>query len=262
MSESETDLIPISSALARGWAFIAVCALTGSLAGFAFSVLSPAKYIAEATLGVTINYGVTQPLELVVEDRALNRVSALLGSDETLNEILERLSDEVKQSRELSEVSDLREIMRLEQRLAEWGLTAMDRDSAVAADIAQLWAVVSIEALDEAVNHSWRAIGLIQGPFDVQCDTLRGSNTGGSWDCNVVPMGISKEALAGALRTELELSRGILPNLSYELLRSATPPVRPVVRERGTLVLAGAVLGLLAGSVFVVIRTRQDSTES
>lgn len=261
MSDSETDLVPISNALARGWVVLAACALGGALLGFVFSMLSPPKYVAEATLGVTINYGVTKPLELIVEDRALNRVSSMLNSDETLNEVLERLSDDVKQSRELDEASDLREVMRLEQRLAEWGLTAVDQDPVVAADIAQLWADMSIVALDEAVNHSWQAVGLMEGPFDVQCESLQGSNSKGSWDCSVVPMEISSDALAGALQTELELSRGILPNLSYELLQSATPPDNPVVRDRGTLVLSGAALGLVAGSVVVLTRSRQDSTE-
>lgn len=262
MSESETDLVPISNALARGWAVLAACALGGALLGFVFSMLSPPKYVAEATLGVTINYGVTKPLELIVEDRALNRVSSMLNSDEILNAILEMLSDDMKQSRELDEASDLRELIRLEERLAEWGLTAVDRDPTVAADIAQLWADDAIAALDEAVSHSWRAVGLMKGSFDVQCESLRGSNSKASWDCSVVPLDISRDALAGALQTELELSRGILPNLSYELLQSATPPAKPVVRNRGTLVLSGAALGLVLGMIVVLIRNQQDPTES
>jgi hypothetical protein len=55
------------------------------------------------------------------------------------------------------------------------------------------------------------------------------------------------------LVNETALSRGIVPDLTYELLQEASPPAGPVLWGRGPLVLAGALAGVLLGVGFCLV---------
>lgn len=232
------------------WSLTLGLCLLGALAGFIFSLFRPPRYQAQAVLGVSINYGVTAPLELMVEDRTLNRVDGLLIADSTLSHVIDEIPADIRQTRGWSIPADLRKDFRLEPRLAERWLTVTDHDPNVAAQAAQKWAEVSLDILDEAVEHAWRAAALMSGPFDIDCSTQElDGNSGGRniWGCMLVTSELDPEALEGALQTEIVNSRGILPNISYELLRAAVPPEKPVLWGRGSLVFAGAFAGLILG---------------
>jgi hypothetical protein len=224
--------------------------LIGALIGFVFSLAHPPRYQAEAVLGVTINYGITEPLELVVEDRVLNRVVALLKSNDTLERVLDRLPGEVRDHRGWARPVNLRESLRLDKRLAEWGLVVVDEDPQLAMEVAQQWATVSLQILDEAVEHAWKAAALLGGPFDVDCYPVEIEGAMGpvvTWRCQVTPLELDPDALEGALRTEIDLSHGVLPIISYELLREPRLPNEPIQWGRGLLMGAGAVVGLILG---------------
>ena len=55
-----------------------------------------------------------------------------------------------------------------------------------------------------------------------------------------------------ALQEEASLSRGILPAMSFSLLEQAYAPATPVIWGRGSLILAGALIGLLLGTGFAL----------
>jgi LPS O-antigen subunit length determinant protein (WzzB/FepE family) len=238
---------PIKRVLSR-WSTLIVAGMLGALLGLIYSYFRPPIYQAEAILGVNINYGVTEPLELIVEDRVLNRVAAVIMADKTLGRVLDETSESVRKDRQWEEPSDLRQSIRIDQRLAEWGLVVVDPDPVTAANIAQLWAYSSLQVLDEATEHAWRALALLGESFDVECDLIRAEDgTSRGWTCQVEPLDLDPDSLSGELQKEIARSKGILPNLSYELLRDASPPSSPVVWDRGTVILAGALIGLLGG---------------
>ena len=120
----------------------------GALTGLVFSLVRAPQYQAHATLGVNINYGVTEPLALVVEDRALSRIATVVTSDSTLMRVLDEIPENLRQSRGWSSTSDLRDVVSLDRRLAEWWLVAIDKDPEVAAEVSKKWAMVSLEVLD------------------------------------------------------------------------------------------------------------------
>ena len=215
----------------------------GALAGLVFSLVRVPQYQAHATLGVNINYGITKPLPLVVEDRVLSRIAALITSDSTLARVLADIPEDLRQSRGWSSPLDLHDVVSLERRLAEWWLVTVDKDPEVAAEVSQKWAMVSLEVLDEAVEHAWRAAEILGGSFIVDCEL----NHENLWDCQAMPIEINAGDLEETLQTELDQSRGVLPNISYELLRSARPPQNPVIWSRGHLMLAGMIAGLIIG---------------
>jgi hypothetical protein len=211
-------------------------------------------------LGVGINYGVTEPLELVVEDRTLGRVAALILSDTVIDDIFNRLPIDLKEERNWMTYVDLYQNIRLDRRLGDWALIAQDTDPEVATELSQLWAEVAILQLDEAMKHAWRAAVLLGGEFDVECEPLEGNDIETIlWQCEVSPMDFDADALEGELQTEFELSRGVLPIISYELLKSPIKPDKPAVWGRGELVLGGALAGLLIGfGLCVAFTKRQD----
>jgi len=239
--------------LLRRWWVLIVLGTCGALAGLAFSATHPPVYESKAVLGVSIDYGISQPLELVVEDRAVNRVVGLVVSDAVLAMALAEVPESIRLERGWRTPADLRPALRLDQRLAQWELVGSDRDPAIAQSLAAAWAAASVKALDEARVHAWRAAGLVGlPPMDVDC-ALRESSAGtgqpAQWQCRVTRVSASAEALQGQLQTELDASRGLLPNITYELLQMPVMPEEPVIWGRESLVLAGASIGFLIGLV-------------
>lgn len=236
------------------WLGFTLMGLFGAAIGFLFSCLKHPLYQAEAVLGVNINYGITEPLELIVEDRALNRVAAVIQADDTLREVLDQLPETVRKDRSWDNPADLRESIRIDQNFAEWGLVVIDTDAEVAVEVAEIWSNASLRSLDEVSAHAWRAFALLGSRIDVLCEHLRteeGVSIG--WSCQSAPLELDPEVLAGVLQNEITLSRGVLPNLSYDLLQAPSLPTHPVVWGRGTLILAGGLLGLLGGCVLMML---------
>jgi uncharacterized protein involved in exopolysaccharide biosynthesis len=246
-TDIDTPNNPFARALTR-WSILIVMGIFGAGIGLVYSYLNPPLYQAEAVLGVNINYGVTEPLELIVEDRVLNRAAGLILADKTLRKVLDQTSESVRSDRGWEDPADLRHSIRVDRRLAEWELVVVDSDPKTAAEVAQIWAIASLQSLDDAAEHAWRAAALLGDSFDVECERIQVEDGGSKgWTCQVEPIDMDPETLSGTLQTEIDRSRGILPNLTYELLQSASPPTSPIVWDRGTLLLAGAILGLMGG---------------
>lgn len=247
----------------RHWWLIVLLGVAGGLAGMLFSTTHSPVFEASAALGMDIAYGSTQRLELVVEDRVMGRVSALIESDQVMSRVLAALPADLRSSRGWSTPADLRVQTRIEKRLGTWLLTVDDRDPGVAAQVANVWITQAIAELDTAVTHAWKAVGLQSGPFIVDCVQVQSETSDvpgldwAAWRCSVEPIHLTPEALNGQLQNELQLSQGVLPVIAYSLLQRASPPREPVLWGRGTLVLAGTLIGLLIGfSVSVFWRAR------
>jgi hypothetical protein len=138
----------------------------------------------------------------------------------------------------------------LDKRLATWALAVLDTDPDFAATVAEKWAEKTLEAFDEANEHAWNAARLLGGSFVIQCEELieEGEETD-YFECVAFPQGVDAEDLTTQLETEVDLSRGVLPNISYELLQRPHPPEDPILWHRGWLILAGTVVGVLVGGL-------------
>jgi hypothetical protein len=253
----DVELQPAFERLLRQWWMLVLMGLLGALAGFLFSLGRPAVFEAQGVLGVSLDYGVAVPLELVVEDRVLSRVASLLTSDSVLAVVLDGLPKEILTTRHFSAPKDLRRSLRLDRRLGRWSLVAADQDPAVARDLAAAWTEAAANALDQALLHAIKAQALMAArPMLVECvlgaaaDSAPGVK---DWTCSVAPNDALPDALAQQLQSERQASRGVLPLTSFELLESPTLPTEPVLWSRGTLVFAGAGLGLLAGLILVLL---------
>ena len=236
------------------WQYLLGGLLIGGLLAYVFTLIFPARYQGTAAIAVNIDYGLTAPLELVVEDRALHRAYQLLTSDATLSELLGQLQSSGNWEAEIDGVQGIRQEIRLDQRLARWELQAFSEDPQVAALIANTWASVALDRLDEAREHA-RAAAQLQGlPYLVDCLALLPEPASPEvlWQCVASGPEVEPE-IADELRREIDASHGILPNLSFELIEAAHAPADPVLWGRGTLILAGGLLGLILAAATSVV---------
>jgi uncharacterized protein involved in exopolysaccharide biosynthesis len=251
------------SRLIRKWPVLLAFGLLGAFIGFGVSDVRRPRYEAEAMMGINIQYGVIDPLELVVEDRSLNRVAEVIQADGTLMQIVDNVPQAVRQDQGWNDAEDLRKVVRLDRGLADWGFVAILPDPALAAQISNLWMEISLAELERAQDHAWQALALMgDEPFHLECDQyLLTSETTESyaWRCDLDPIVLDSEALSGELRTEIDLSRGILPVFSFEALNAAVVPQTPVLYGRGVMLLSGAFIGLFVGLWFLLVFPRKRS---
>lgn len=240
------------SAWPARWPVLLIWSVLGGALGLAFSALRPAVYEAEAVLAVSIDYGRTAPLELIVEDRLLDRVWAYLTSDMVLTDTLERMRDGEGSDLPWGTPAELRKNARLEARLSRWTFIGSHSDPNVAATIANAWAESAQEALSEALDHAWRAVELQEGVFFPNClQILHGPTKEELWECFSRGARVGPQQVA-ALREEINAAHGVSPMVSYSFVDRAFPPASPVIRDRGWLVLSGTFAGLLIAAGHVM----------
>ncbi len=261
LTMESTYLLSLSSRLIARWPILLLGALMGALGGLLFSMLVPPVYQAAAAVTIGVDYSRTPTMELIVEDRVLDRVRQVILSDETMEATLERLRNSPDDSAAYATVSDLRDALRLDQRLSRWEFLAFDRDPARAARVANTWSEVALGLLEDARSHAERVNSLQGGLAFVRCIELGppGIDEVGLWRCVASGGGLDNASLA-ALQAEVKASRGLIPFLSFDPSEPAAPSAEPVLWGRGVLILAGAVLGLLASVAWLALFPRRPSS--
>jgi capsular polysaccharide biosynthesis protein len=243
----------------KGWIWLLISGVIGTAAGMAFSFFIPPRYEAAASFAVNITYGVTEEMELVVEDRVLDRVWQLAISDDTLEETQTLLELTSGQNPAWEDIEALRDHTRLDARLSRWELVGIDSDPSVAMEIANAWREITLDKLDQALEHAWNANSIQGVAFDVACVALLSEEEARLiWTCVNTGPDVAPEDLE-FFRQELEASRGILPMINYEAVQSASVPTSPVLWPRGLLAVIGGVIGLIAGAI-VLLRVTPNST--
>jgi hypothetical protein len=246
---------PLRTILQRGWLVVAA-GILGALVGLGLSRFLPARYESGAAIAISLDYGRTEPLELVVEDRALDRVWQLFTSDQTLQGALALLDDREGADPAWEDLEALREHTRLDARLSRWELIGIHRDPERAAAIASAWSEVALERLERAYAHAWNAVEIQGQPFDVNClQLITGEPPEAIWECLALGPELTEAEIA-ALRREIEASHGVLPILQFEQVSTAQLPERPVARARGLLVLSGGGIGWVLGMMLALARGR------
>lgn len=245
------DLDPrgIAERLVLRWPVIFLAGLGGALLAMALGLALPPRYEASASLGISIDYGRTPPLELIVEDRALNRAAGLVTSAATIDRVGNSLEARFGENPAWSSRSALKGSMRVDSILAEWRLVVAGRDPEIAATIANVWAEIGLDELETASDHAWEALRIQSAPIVVACsELLVGASLESYWQCLAAGPNLTADQVS-RLQEETRLSRGVLPILSFELLDEASPPQEPVAWSRTPLVVSGMLIGLGLGAV-------------
>lgn len=250
---------PLSRVL-KGWIWLLISGVIGTAAGLAFSFFIPPRYEAASSFAVNIPYGVTEEMELVVEDRVLDRVWQLAVSDDTLEGTQTLLELTSGHNSAWEDIETLRDHTRLDARLSRWELVGIDSDPSVATEIANAWREITLDKLDQALEHAWNANSIQGVAFDVACVALLSEEEAGLvWTCVNTGPDVSPENLE-IFRQELKASRGILPMINYEAVQAASVPTSPVLWPRGLIAVVGGVIGLIVGAI-VLLRVPHNSTD-
>ncbi len=216
--------------------------------GLGASGLFPPVYEAVAVVGVGIDYGRTLPLDDEALRHAFDRAREVFLADETLEAIG---STEGPTPGAPTTTNELRSSLRLSEIGGGWELGVRAEFPGAAARLANAWATTSIDALQTAVGHAWRAADLQSKWFITGCELQPAATPAlpAAWACAAAPEEYDPEQALTEIEQEAVLSRGILPSMSFAMLQEAEPPDGPLAGSRGMSVLAG----LLAGGVVGVI---------
>ncbi|MEW6568850.1 MAG: hypothetical protein AB1449_11930 [Chloroflexota bacterium] len=261
MVSDDIDTLYLGSRIVRGWPWIFILAVLGAVAGWAVSEFRPPLFASHAVLGIGIDYGRSLPLDDRAQEMAMDRVRALLLADDTMEASISLLSGTGTEIGSPSP-SDFRRQVRLEDMRSEWYLTTYADSPEQAAQLANAWAQGALRALHEASLHAWRAAELQAELYGLGC-TLEPAPDASSqplWTCAVAGASADAEPLLSDLLHEAELSRGVLPGISYALLQEAEPPDSPVLWGRGWLILSGLVIGAILGVLWATRRKPGPTT--
>jgi capsular polysaccharide biosynthesis protein len=255
MQADTFDLSDPLEKIVNGWVWIVLLGAIGVLIGLGFNFFFPPRYEAASTFAINVVYGITEDLELVIEDRALDRVWQLTMSDETLQNTVTLLEVSAGQNPSWESIDALKKHIRLDTRLSRWELIGIHRDPATATQIANTWRKVTLDYLVEALDHAWNAYSIDGVVFDLECvKLLREDSTQlHLWSCINSGPGVSPEDRE-RFQSEVEASRGILPIFNFEILEIATVPEKPVLWPRGLIAFFGGLIGLLIGTILILLR--------
>jgi len=234
--------------------FVFLASILGALLGVGLGLITPPSYRATAILTIGVDYSRSQWLDEDADRLVLGRVQELVLSDDVLEAVLERVdADSGAGQLPAGSLSELRDQLRLLWVDNRWELSSTSRDPVQAAATANAWAEVALEQLRTASAHALRATELQSLFFRVYCrpQSLSGDPDDLLWVCDegeprLEPLGIPSNLIA-----EVELSRGIVPALSFAWEARASPPGEAEGRGRALMILGGMLAGLLIGTIAV-----------
>jgi hypothetical protein len=249
------DIAQISRRLAAGWLWILAGAMVGGCLGLVASTLRPPLYEASAVVGIGIDRNRADVPDDITVRQAFDRVRGLLLADDTLAEAISLGVGRGGPTATIESARSFRERIRLSERPDGWVLAVLGTDPDETERMARAWAEVAVRRLQTASYHAVRAAewqGMLMGELSADCADSPSDQLDG------LPIGAAGEIRfpAGLDPVRSRSSRGILPALTYSLLRGSSGTASPVIWGRGSLVLGGAIVGLVIGVLFAGSRKR------
>lgn len=231
----------------RFWWLIFVLMVAGGLFGFFMSSVRPPLYEATGRFPISIDFVSTGPMTQYEEDVALNAVAAVLYSSQLIDDIVARA---VEQGISTS-AAELRAAAVLERKVSDWDLRLRMTDPVRAGQLASLWIDLGQEKLQERFRNAQEAENLrrvlrslenclqqasVSEPAVPSCTAER-----------LPEIQADLERVGQAYIEALAGSQSISPALRIGPAVYTGVSTRPVMHDRGLLVLAGSMLGFLLG---------------
>lgn len=254
---NEFSILELSRIILRKWWIIVVLTVGGGLVGVVFNYLQPPVYEAKARLVVNIDV-LKYQLTSREENRIMDAVVAIANSPEVQESVVVTARSSFGYS---LTIADFRQKATLERAWQVLEMRVRDGDPMLATTLVNLWAEAAYQRLTQAQEHAVAA-GQIQRQIDGWLACLPGYITPTpeplqqplsfilAWNekCkNYSPEDI--EVAISRLSNELTLQRrnslGLVPFLEFAYPEKASTPDKPVLYDRGTVILGGTVIGLL-----------------
>jgi hypothetical protein len=256
MSVDDISPARLLRSLWGGWYWIVVGGVLGGLIGWTTTFARAPRYEASAELSIGFDYARVNEMDDTVTSYVDLRVRDLLLSDETLTGALDALSVSGEMDHPPADLQELRGHIQLVEDGSRWSFISRADTPADAAAIANAWADSSLQALEQAMIHAIRAAELQTAVYRAGCKLELDPASPGQaiWHCERPNASARPSNLPQALMNEANLSKGLLPSMSFSLLQRAKPPSTPVVWGRGGLMLAGTLLGLVISVLAIISR--------
>jgi len=246
------DLLSFSPAdtlsrVLRRWWLLALLIAAGGLAGLGVDALRPQPF--EAGFRYLTNIDVTTSGELTQyqEDITYEAVGALLFSPSLQEKVLQ----ETRQQGMDLPAGYLAQNATVERRLATWQVRVRHTDPRAAELIASVWLRLAQAEIRSAYARAVEADGLERYLESLEGCLARAVDA--SPAAGQCPQGSLAQLQAemqktGALLADARLSsRGLSSSLTIDQAQADLLPARPVSDQRGQMVLAGALVGLVLG---------------
>ncbi|MFZ3070363.1 MAG: hypothetical protein WA110_04485 [Anaerolineaceae bacterium] len=233
--------------------FMLAGALIGGLISFFLHPVYEAKAVVSTNMEIVQNAGISE----IMVDAEIDHVGELVFHPDVINALI---VSEAEFGNTLT-LEDLKMDGSVERRLMTTVIKYRDQDPEVAARIASEWARLFYERLSVAYEHAvvlseaktqLAALDACVNDPTKALTELCSSLTAEKLDNELVKL---KQVIV----TESPQSLGLTKDLNVSQYQPAAVPEKPLNYNRGALILAGALIGLLAGLVFIETKPNRDA---
>ncbi len=247
----------------RFWWVAAVGVFLGGAAAWLFTSFRPPVYEATATYSVTLD---TQqlagrlkldPSQVPTDFASQNPYLAPAENVFYLPGVISRMASDAQAQGIDFTAGDFRpSAFYLDRKGSNWFVSARSTDPALAARLADLWLAAADAALRTAQAHNARAMDLQEQLDRMQAcfagkDLPAANLCAGTSFATPADLEAARSSLQAQAQSERDAGWGIDPALEFTLVRPASAPSYPVLYTRSLVILAGALIGLLAGALVV-----------
>ena len=234
------------------WWLVFLLMLFGGLCGWAIHLLKPPIYEASASISFAIDYGQTGQLTDVEEDQMLGLAGDVISSPQVVKSVIAK----AQQEGVILEPAVFMQSIFPERQDYKWIMHVRLSDPKAAARLSGLWAEEAYSVLGSALDHATTA-SKVQKYMDglVSCLQQTVVTQPDHALCDQDLSQIQQELLAAGkeLHQEQLASLGILPALRFAEPAKPEAPTSAVQYGRNQLILAGAMIGFLAGVLCVYL---------
>ncbi|HEY5158440.1 MAG TPA: hypothetical protein VII93_10815 [Anaerolineales bacterium] len=247
----------------RFWWILVVLAILGGVVGWVFSKFRPPVYEATAMFEVSLNEQQLVKDGLVTEDKLpldfpSQNVYLTPAADMFYATDLRTLfiADAQSHGISLEEKDFSPESFNLDRRGFVWLISVRSTDPATAARLANMWLADANSSLLEAKAHTTQSLSLglqrdsVQKCF-LELDFTKASQCAGITFFNPADLDTYLKNMQQQIASEQQAGRGIYPALDFVITDPAQAPSSPILYSASLIILAGSLLGLLAGVLVV-----------
>ena len=250
------DLVPRSLLLKTiqyGWLLILMM-LIGGLVGYLFHLSQPALFESSVTFTFSFDFARLGALQQSEEDQAMGAAGVLVDN----TTLVEQLSAQAATQGWLPPGYELRHNLAAERKSYRWIFHVRHPDPQTARRIADRWGELGLASLKAAAAHAAQA-NLAQNELNALESCLRQMAViePASAQCGWPTLPEVQRAAADLSQKYIDeraASRGLIAGLSYDLSTQADLPTQPLSYGVNLLVLAGGLIGFIAG--FGLITTK------
>lgn len=235
----------------RGWWLLVIGMLLGGGIGFFVHLSRPPVYEGRATIYFSIDLARTGKITTAEEDIAIGAAGLALHLPPVPEKVIAAAR---ARQLPLEQYPDWLKIF-VERRNYQWIVRVRFTDAQVAAELANLWAEQGYAQLMEAQKHTEQAESLRRSMEGLESclqnmAVVEPASTQCAWPSQA-EVQRELQSLGQRHLQEKQASRGLIPALTFSMGEKALPNPQPVVYDRNTLILAGAILGLVISIILL-----------